>query len=378
MKSVKDMLSQVVGRGGRPAIVDMTIDQVRELDPGFCTRLQAAGLPEPIICGPHLHRTIGQLAEAEHIGVGVLLQAAPGTPEVTSPAAPADDHRVWPGPRLAAPISELDLSHEIQQLRSEPAWQEFDRNAKTLVKNPELRIVLMALKPGARLTEHQAVGAISIQVLSGRVRLHLPSERVELTAGELVAVSPAIRHDLEALESSAVLLTIAQTVEHQSTAETDKQVDAISQRSALPDRPRTPLTAPAPHLSPDEQATLTEADLRPDFDTEVQGNCFAPIEGYMIVKSGPTDFRHHGWHVVDEPYAGMKPPAEHSADSEPVVPREGARMPGQVMPGEVPVDTASMSLIPPTPAELGLHSSADASYPDLRHLARGGPHVASR
>jgi quercetin dioxygenase-like cupin family protein len=373
MKSVKDMLGQVVGRGGRPAIVDMTVDQVRELDPDFCTRLQAAGPHEPIHCGPYLHRTVGQLAEAEHVDVGILLKAAQATPSGPPEPAATDGHRVWPGPRLAAPVSELDLTREIERLRSEPAWQQFDRNAKTLVKNPELRIVLMALKPGARLDQHQALGAISIQVLSGRVRLLLPSERVELTAGELVAVSPTIRHDLEALESSAVLLTIALAPGQQPAPPAASRFHASVAHGVATQPP-----APERHFSPDGQAMGTEADLRPNFDTEVRGHCFAPIEGYMIVKSGSTDFRHHGWYVVDEPYAGMKPETDRAGHPEPVVQREGARIPGQIMPGEVPVDTASRSLIPPSPEELGLRSSTDASYPDLRHLARGGPHMASR
>jgi quercetin dioxygenase-like cupin family protein len=275
---------------------------------------------------------------------------------------------------LTAAVSELELAHEIEQLRAEPAWQEFDRNAKTLVKTPELRIVLMTLKPGARLDEHMAPGAISIQVLSGRVRVHLPSEIVELPAGELVAVAPAIRHDLEALESSAVLLTIAQPgTEVRPEPEVAPPVTATQ---PVVESARA-FVAPV-HLSPDEQANMTEGDLRPDFDTEVRGNCFAPIEGYTIVKSGPTSFRHHGFYVVDEPCKNMKPARQREEYVKYEEPRPGARTPDEVMPGEVPVDMASRSLIPPTPEELGITNSVDASYPDLRHLARGGPQMASR
>jgi quercetin dioxygenase-like cupin family protein len=275
---------------------------------------------------------------------------------------------------LTATVSELELAREIEQLRAEPAWQEFDRNAKTLVKNPELRIVLMTLKPGARLDEHVAAGAISIQVLSGRVRVHLPSESVELPAGELVAVAPAIRHDLEALESSAVLLTIAQPgTESRPEPDVTRPV-TVTEPVVEPVRA---CVAPV-HLSPDEQANMTEGDLRPDFDTQVRGNCFAPIEGYTVVKSGPTSFRHHGFYVVDEPCKNMKPAPQREDYIKHVEARLGARIPGEVMPGEAPVDTASGSLIQPTPAQLGITNCVDASYPDLRHLTRGGPQMASR
>jgi hypothetical protein len=143
------------------------------------------------------------------------------------------------------------------------------------------------------------------------------------------------------------------------------------------DEPASASVAPV-HLSPDEQANMTEGDLRPVFDTEVQGHCFARIDGYTIVKSGPTSFRHHGFYVVDEPYKNMKPARQREEYVKYEEPRPGARTPDEVMPGEVPVDMASRSLIPPTPEELGITNSVDASYPDLRHLARGGPQMASR
>ena len=115
-------------------------------------------------------------------------------------------------------MTELNFTREIEQPRAEPAWQEFDRNAKRLVKNPELRVVLMTLKTGARLEKHVAPGASSIQGMAGHVRLNLPSESAELAAGELVAVAPAIRHDLEALETSAILLTIVHSASTMSPA----------------------------------------------------------------------------------------------------------------------------------------------------------------
>jgi hypothetical protein len=63
----------------------MTVTQVREIDPGFCDRLQAVGLPEPILCGPYLYRTIGGLAQAEHVDLGILLEAVQA-----EPAAPVE------------------------------------------------------------------------------------------------------------------------------------------------------------------------------------------------------------------------------------------------------------------------------------------------
>lgn len=144
----------------------------------------------------------------------------------------------------------------------------------------------------------------------------------------------------------------------------------------LPERhpQRVPL-----HIKPGaDELLLTEGDLRPETQHEVAGNCFAPIPGLKLVKSGKTDFFHHGLYVVDEPCAGMAPRPHHDGHPQPVVERQGARIPDELVPGEKPPDIASMSLVPPTPDGLGLRSSVDACYSDLRHLARGGPQAASR
>src|SRR5579872_6773030 len=124
------MLDRTVGRCGRPAIVDMTVAQVRDIDPGFCQRLQGIGLTEPVLCGEYLHRSLEELAQAEHLDVRMLLAAVQGGPTIKDQAAPGPDAgpREWPGPRLAAQTVHLNLAEELEQLRSEPAWQEFDRN----------------------------------------------------------------------------------------------------------------------------------------------------------------------------------------------------------------------------------------------------------
>lgn len=69
--------------------------------------------------------------------------------------------------------------------------------------------ILIALKPGVSLGEQQTLGRISIQTLEGRVRLKLPAEDVELPRGALLALAPSLRHDVEAVEQSAILLTIS-------------------------------------------------------------------------------------------------------------------------------------------------------------------------
>lgn len=111
--------------------------------------------------------------------------------------------------RLDAPMLCLDLVKELEELRQGAPFLANGHNAKTLVKHPDLRVVLLAFKSGATLSQHHTVGRLTLQTLEGRVRLTLESERIELYKGGLFALGSSISHDLEALEPSAVLLTIA-------------------------------------------------------------------------------------------------------------------------------------------------------------------------
>ncbi len=114
-----------------------------------------------------------------------------------------------PAEHLAGPLLTFDLAHELERLRREPSYQQGSRNADTLVHEPNFRIVLVAMKPGERLQEHHAAARISIQVLAGRVRLQLLDRTVDLPAGHLLALEASIEHDVEALEESGFLLTLA-------------------------------------------------------------------------------------------------------------------------------------------------------------------------
>jgi quercetin dioxygenase-like cupin family protein len=77
------------------------------------------------------------------------------------------------------------------------------------VKQPDFRIVLIALKKGGHLEEHKADARISIQTISGHIRLRILEQSVDLPAGQLLALDRGLRHDVEAIEESSFLLTIS-------------------------------------------------------------------------------------------------------------------------------------------------------------------------
>ncbi|MFN0070083.1 MAG: cupin domain-containing protein [Chloroflexota bacterium] len=108
----------------------------------------------------------------------------------------------------------VNFDSEIAALKSESAWQTGGRNAKTLFKEPaDLRIVLMVLKSGAGLVEHSAPGPLTLQVMEGRVRVGIGGDRHEFKKGSMVVLEAKRTHDLEALDDSALLLTIAWPVD---------------------------------------------------------------------------------------------------------------------------------------------------------------------
>jgi quercetin dioxygenase-like cupin family protein len=109
---------------------------------------------------------------------------------------------------LVGPYLELDLVRELDNLKREPEWAS-GQNARTLVKHDTLRIVLTALKAGHRIPEHQTDGQISIQTLSGRIHVRAGGRTFDLPGGVLLALEHGVRHDVEAIDDSAVLLTIA-------------------------------------------------------------------------------------------------------------------------------------------------------------------------
>lgn len=111
--------------------------------------------------------------------------------------------------RLGRTVAHINLEAEIELLRGEPAYQRVGRNAKTLVKHHGLRVVLTAIGRGSRIADHLAAGPLTVQVVRGRIRMHMPSGEAELGPGHLLTLEQNERHDVEAIEDSAFLLTIA-------------------------------------------------------------------------------------------------------------------------------------------------------------------------
>jgi quercetin dioxygenase-like cupin family protein len=88
------------------------------------------------------------------------------------------------------------------------------RSAETVYGGHEhaLRQTVLALTAGSSLDEHESPGEATIQVLQGRIRLTAGEVAWEGRRGDLLVV-PEVRHALQALENSVVLLTVSKAAQ---------------------------------------------------------------------------------------------------------------------------------------------------------------------
>jgi len=90
---------------------------------------------------------------------------------------------------MDAPMVTIDLGSFTEQIRTEKAWKDSERNAVTVFKTYGMRIVLIALHKDSEMKEHTAAGIISVQVLEGQIQFTASEQSVVLGKGEmLVAV----------------------------------------------------------------------------------------------------------------------------------------------------------------------------------------------
>jgi quercetin dioxygenase-like cupin family protein len=105
-------------------------------------------------------------------------------------------------------LAQFDLHQEIADSEQKKPWQS-GHFAKTLFKKHDLRVVLITMENATKMKEHHADGTISVHVLKGQIRFSVHGKPHDLKSGNLLTLGASIKHEVEALEDSAFLLTIS-------------------------------------------------------------------------------------------------------------------------------------------------------------------------
>jgi quercetin dioxygenase-like cupin family protein len=105
-------------------------------------------------------------------------------------------------------LAQFDLAEEMKNSDQKRPWT-MGHFARTLFKKLDFRMVLISMDKGSILKEHHADGTISVQVLKGSIRFTAHGEAHRLQLNAILMLGASIKHEIEALEDSAFLLTVA-------------------------------------------------------------------------------------------------------------------------------------------------------------------------
>ena len=108
----------------------------------------------------------------------------------------------------AVAMAEFDLAKELAHAEQQKPWAQ-GRYSRTLVKEPDMRVLLVSMEKGAELKEHHVDGPISVHVLKGSIRFAAGQDSRTVMAGTLIILPASIKHEVEAPEDAAFLVTIS-------------------------------------------------------------------------------------------------------------------------------------------------------------------------
>jgi quercetin dioxygenase-like cupin family protein len=102
----------------------------------------------------------------------------------------------------------LDLDDELQRAQKSDHGAT-ERLTLPLASLPGLRLVLVSMRAGTSWPEHCTPGRITVQPLSGRIRMRIGDSEMDLRPGHVAALAASVKHDVNALTDAAFLLTVA-------------------------------------------------------------------------------------------------------------------------------------------------------------------------
>ncbi len=107
-----------------------------------------------------------------------------------------------------APLVLVDIASFIEQLKSEKAWDENDRNSITVFKSDKLRVVIVALHKNAEMHTEHPKNILNIQMLKGKIKLYVNEQSTVIEKEQIVVLHENIPYRIEAVKKSIFLLTV--------------------------------------------------------------------------------------------------------------------------------------------------------------------------
>ena len=111
---------------------------------------------------------------------------------------------------IDSPAVLIDLPSFIEQIKSEKAWEENDRNSIAVFKSSKMRIIVGALHKNAEMQTEHPDNILSIQVLKGRLNVHTNEKVIEVEKDQILALHEHIPYKIEAIKKTTFILTIVE------------------------------------------------------------------------------------------------------------------------------------------------------------------------
>lgn len=78
----------------------------------------------------------------------------------------------------------------------------------TALKSPDVRVVVLTFPAGHVMKDHAAPKTLLLQTLDGHLRLTVEGDVTDLLPGGLMRLDPGVRHEVEAVGESRLMLTL--------------------------------------------------------------------------------------------------------------------------------------------------------------------------
>ena len=111
---------------------------------------------------------------------------------------------------IDSPVVVIDLPSFIDQIKSEKAWDENDRNSITVFKSHKMRIIVGAMHKNAEMQTEHPDNILSVQVIKGRLNVHTNENVIEVEKDQILALHEHIPYRIEAVKKTTFILTVVE------------------------------------------------------------------------------------------------------------------------------------------------------------------------